>query len=101
MFKKLVFLRKNNSFVPVLMYKNPNLLERSIQQTDPSPPQNSVQPSSDSAQQLDEGSANIMNMPDGSVTIIFSVPPDIFERIADDFCLTDIYGANILLMERK
>ena len=41
--------------------------ERSIQQTDPSPPpQNSVQPSSDSAQQidevpqqLDEGSANI------------------------------------------
>ena len=40
------------------------MLERSIQQTDPSPPQNSVQPSSDSAQQLDEGSANIMNMPD-------------------------------------
>ena len=38
--------------------------ERSIQQTDPSPPQNSVQPSSDSAQQLDEGSANIMNMPE-------------------------------------
>ena len=38
--------------------------ERSIQQTDPSPPQNNVQPSSDSAQQLDEGSANIMNMPD-------------------------------------
>jgi hypothetical protein len=41
--------------------------ERSIQQTDPSPPQNSVQPSSDSAQQLDEvpdqqldeGSANM------------------------------------------
>ena len=31
------------------------MLERSIQQTDPSPPQNSVQPSSDSAQQLDEG----------------------------------------------
>ena len=45
--------------------------ERSIQQTDPSPPQNFVQPSSDSAQQLDEvpqqldeGSANIMNMPE-------------------------------------
>jgi hypothetical protein len=29
------------------------------------------------------------------------MPPDIFEKIADDFCLTDIYGANILLMERK
>jgi hypothetical protein len=40
------------------------MLERSIQQIDPSPPQNSVQPSSDSAQQLDEGSANIMNMPE-------------------------------------
>jgi hypothetical protein len=27
--------------------------------------------------------------------------PDIFETIADEFCLSDIYGANILLMERK
>jgi hypothetical protein len=30
-----------------------------------------------------------------------STPPDIFERIAEEFCLSDIYGANILLMERK
>jgi hypothetical protein len=29
------------------------------------------------------------------------MPPDIFETIADEFCLSDIYGANILLMERK
>jgi hypothetical protein len=29
---------------------------------------------------------------------IASTPPDIFERIAEEFCL---YGANILLMERK
>ena len=35
-----------------------------IQQTDHSPPQNYVQPSSGSAKQLDEGSANIMNMPE-------------------------------------
>jgi hypothetical protein len=29
------------------------------------------------------------------------MPPDLFERIADEFCLSDFYGANILLMERK
>ena len=33
--------------------------------------------------------------------IKFSMPPDIFERIADEFFLSDIYDANILLMERK
>jgi hypothetical protein len=37
----------------------------------------------------------------GRVTIKFPMLPDIFERIADEFFLSDIYAANILLMERK
>jgi hypothetical protein len=29
----------------------------------------------------------------GRVTIKCPMPPNIFERIADEFCLSDIYGA--------
>jgi hypothetical protein len=50
---------------------------------------------------LQSSSSDEISIFSGRVTIKFPMPPDIFERIADEFCLSDFYGANILLMERK
>ena len=50
---------------------------------------------------MKSSSSDELSIFSGRVTIKCSMPPDIFERIADEFFLSGIYCANILLMERN